>query len=275
MRTHVLPLYLDAGREGPVRPVPVLMYHHVNPHKDDMVTVTPEVFERQMHYLHKSGYGTLTVDELISYIAGEKALKQKAVVVTFDDGWLDNYIYAFPILKRYNIKACIFIVTDWVGNSGQDLPPAVPTHRDSKSLIKNGRAADVILSWDHIREMRDSGLVEFYAHTKTHPRCTDLPENELLYEMREPKQAIENHLAGPCPYLCWPYGRHNDATVKAARAAGYKALFTTTPGVVCPGSDPFAIKRIVVKDRVGWFKKRMAVYTNSFLATCYLKIKKK
>src|SRR5208283_1987106 len=253
------------------------MYHHVNTHKGDIVTVTPDVFEGQMLYLHKSGYRTLTIDELVSYIAGEMALTQKAVVVTFDDGWLDNYIYAFPVMKRYNINACIFIVTDWVNNSSTDtsLSVTVPDHKESKSLIRKGRAGEVILGWDRIRAMQDSGLVEFYAHTRRHARCTTLSEQELLSELGESKRAIENHLGKSCPYLCWPYGEYNDAALKVARDIGYNALFTTVHGVANPGSDPFAINRIVVKDGVAWFKKRMRIYTNQFLANCYLKIKKK
>ncbi len=242
-----------------------------------MVTVTPEVFEEQMRYLRESGYKTLTIDELVSYIAGETVLKQKAVVVTFDDGWLDNFIYAFPVIKRYNINACIFIVTDWVSNSAADvsLSAAVPAHKEAKSLIRKGRSGEVILGWDHIRTMQDSGLAEFYAHTRSHARCAALSGQELLSELGESKQAIENHLGKPCPYLCWPYGEYNDAALKAAREVGYKALFTTVHGVVNPGSDPFAIKRIVIKDSIAWFKKRMGIYTNQFLAACYLKIKKK
>lgn len=242
-----------------------------------MVTVTPDVFEGQMRHLSESGYRTLTIDELVSYIAGEMALTQKAVVVTFDDGWLDNYIYAFPVMKRYNINACIFIVTDWVNNSSTDasLSMSVPAHNESKSLIRKGRASEVILGWDHIRAMQDSGLAEFYAHTRNHARCTTLSEQELLSELGESKRTIETRLGKSCPYLCWPYGEYNDNALKVARGLGYKALFTTVHGVANPGSDPFAIKRIVIKDRVAWFKKRMAVYTNSFLAACYLKIKKK
>jgi len=260
-----------------MRPVPVLMYHHVNPHKGDLVTVTPEVFEGQMRHLSESGYKTLTLDELVSYIAGETVLKQKAVAVTFDDGWLDNFIYAFPVMKRYNINVCIFIVTDWVSNSVPDasLSVTVPVHNESKSLIKRGRAGEVILSWEHIRTMQDSGLAKFYAHTRSHARCTAISAQELLIELGESKRALENHLSRPCPYLCWPYGEYNEAALKVARDVGYKALFTTIHGVVNPGSDPFKIKRIVVKNSVAWFKKRMGIYTSQFLAACYLKMKRK
>ncbi|MGO9015287.1 MAG: polysaccharide deacetylase family protein [Dissulfurispiraceae bacterium] len=260
-----------------MRPIPVLMYHHVNPHKGDTVTVTPDVFEGQMRHLREAGYRTLTIDELLSYIAGETVLKQRAVVVTFDDGWLDNFIYAFPVMKRYNINACIFIVTDWVKNSATDasLSWTVPSHKESKLLISKGFAGEVILGWDQIRAMQESGLAEFYAHTRSHARCDTLSNLELLSEVAESKQAIENHLGKPCPYLCWPYGEYNDAALKAAREAGYKALFTTVHGVVTPGSDPFAIRRIVIKDSIAWFEKRMLIYTNSLLAACYLKIKRK
>ncbi len=260
-----------------MRPVPVLMYHHVNPHKGDTVTVTPDVFEGQMRHLRESGYKTLTADELVSYIAGETVLKQKAVVVTFDDGWLDNFIYAFPVMKRYNINACIFLVTDWVNNAatGASRSGTVPSHKESKSLISKGFACEVVLGWDRIRAMQESGLAEFYAHTRSHARCSTLSAQELLSEVVGSKQAIENHLGRSCPYFCWPYGEYNDDALKAAREAGYKALFTTVHGVVTPLSDPFAIKRIVIKDSIRWFKKRMGIYTNSLLAACYLKIKKK
>ncbi len=73
-----------------MRPVPVLTYHHVNEHKGDMVTVTSEVFERQMRYLRDSGYRTLRAGELLAYINGGLSLDEKAVMVTFDDGWLQT-----------------------------------------------------------------------------------------------------------------------------------------------------------------------------------------
>ena len=262
-----------------MRPVPVLMYHHVNPHKGDMVTITPEVFEGQMKYLREAGYKTLKIEELVSYIRGESALNQKAVAVTFDDGWLDNYIYAFPILKKYGINAAIFIITDSIERASlrneENSPSSVPDHKESKMLIEKKEDYRVALNWRLIREMGDSGLVEFYSHTKSHRKCNDLSENELLEEIEKSKKIIEEKMGRPCPYLCWPYGKYNDAALNIAANTGYKAIFTTGHGVVETGSDPLAIKRIVVKDSVAWFKNKMVIYTNSFFSRLYLMFREK
>jgi|MudIll2142460700_1097286.scaffolds.fasta_scaffold286786_2 peptidoglycan/xylan/chitin deacetylase (PgdA/CDA1 family) len=261
-----------------MRPIPVLMYHHVNPHRGDTVTVTPEVFERQMRYLHESGYETLRVDTLMGYIAGGVSIREKAVVITFDDGWLDNYLCAAPVLKKYRINATIFIVTDRIEEASANsssLPDSIPTHNESKALIRQGEARRVSLNWRLIEEMAETGLVEFYSHTKSHRKCSFLSEDELVEELRESRRIIEARLGRPCPYLCWPYGEYSTIATRIARDAGYRALFTTLHGVVTVGSDPFAIKRIVVKDKVKWFRKRMIVYTTPLLSSLYLAIKKK
>ncbi len=261
-----------------MRPIPVLMYHHINPHRGDMVTVRPEVFEGQMEYLAEAGYKSLNIDELISYINGKLALSQKAVVVTFDDGWLDNYIYAFPALKKYTINATVFVITDRTERaSGKktESPAIVPTHNESKLLIEKNEDYKVVLNWELIKEMSDSGIVEIYSHTKSHARCDRLSKSELLEELSESKKTIEKRLGKPCPYLCWPYGKYNETALRIAREAGYKAIFTTNHGIVKKDSDPFAIKRVVVKDSVAWFRKRMLIYTNPVLSEFYLKIKKK
>ena len=261
-----------------MRPVPVLMYHHISPHKGDIVTVTPEVFGEQMNHLSRAGYKTLTAAELLSFMRGELTLKQKAVVITFDDGWLDNYLYAFPVLKRYALNASVFLITRRIEKASGKmaaLPDSVPTHNESKALVERGEAGSVALNWKLIEEMAASGLVDFYSHTKTHRKCDALTESELRDELADSKEVIENRLGRQCPFLCWPYGKYSGASVRAAKEAGYKALFTTDSGVVRPGSDPFAIRRIVVKDRTEWFRKRLFVYTTPVLAPLYLALKKK
>lgn len=250
-----------------------------------MVTVSPDVFKRQMAHLHKAGYRTLKVDELISYIDGELKLQQKAVVVTFDDGWLDNYVYAYPVLKRYKINATIFLITDRVEMASNIVRSqeskvksqeiAIPTHSESKNLIANGQSHKVVINWDMAKEMQDSGLVEFYSHTKSHAKCNNLAKSELLKELSESKKIIEKRLGSLCQYLCWPYGKYNETAMQIAKDTGYKAIFTTKHGVIKRDSDPFEIERIVVKDNIAWFKKRMLIYTSPILSELYLKIKDK
>jgi len=263
-----------------MRPVPVFMYHHVSPHKSDMVTVTPDVFEAQMRFLAEAGYKTLSADEVLDYILGMSAINEKAVAITFDDGYLDNYIYVFPILKKYNIKATIFIVTDWVeeaskaqGSRGKGQGVIAPSHQEGKELIAKGQTHQVIMNWDMVKEMQESGLIDFYSHTMTHRKCAELSDAELMRELQDSKRVIEQRLNEPCAYLCWPKGSHNANSIKIAKGVGYQALFTTKRGVVKTGSDKFSIERIAVKDDAGWFKERVRIYTNLLLSKLYLSIR--
>ena len=257
------------------------MYHHVNPHKGDMFTVTPEVFEGQMAYLAKAGYKALSLDELFAFIKGDLDLKQKAVVITFDDGWLDNFIYAFPVLEKYKLRATMFIITDWIEKSSEKsngIPAFIPTNEESKALIRKGEEQKVVLTWELIGKMADSGLIDFYSHTKSHLDCNILSEPHILEELGESKKILEERLGRPCPYLCWPYGMYSDMAISIAKKVGYKALFTIERGVVKAGSDPFSIKRNLVEDNVSRFRQRMRIYTHPLLFELhqlYLRIRRR
>ncbi|MBI5874723.1 MAG: polysaccharide deacetylase family protein, partial [Deltaproteobacteria bacterium] len=143
-----------------MNPVPVFMYHHVSPHKGDMVTVNPDVFEAQMRFLKEAGYRTLSAEEIVSYADEKSAVSGKAVAITFDDGYLDNYVYAFQILKKYNIKATIFIVTDWVEEASNEVrsqesgvrsdTAITPSHEECKNLIASSQAHKAVMNWDMI-----------------------------------------------------------------------------------------------------------------------------
>lgn len=261
--------------------VPVLMYHHINPNRGDMVTVTPEVFEAQMRHIKDAGYRTLTLDELMGVVSGGKP-GGKGVVVTFDDGYLDNYVYAFPVLKKYGIRAAVFLVSSWVEKAAaakgdkkgiiREFRERAPLHDQTKAYAQAGSFERFSVDWDMVSEMKESGLVEFHSHTVTHRRCDHLPGNELKEELKLSKEAIELALGKSCDYLCWPRGKYNHDGVVAARELGYRGVFTTEPGVAGAGADPFRIKRIVVKDRVRWFKTRLTVYTSGLLSALYMKM---
>lgn len=284
-------------------PIPVFMYHHVSPHKGDMVSVTPDVFEAHMKFLNEKGYKTLRAEELIRFITSDmemprpffpssanieeqKGLQGNAVAITFDDGYLDNYIFAFPILKRYNIKAVIFVVIDWVNAASENTVKScdlgavknemtVPSHKEGKHLIENDNAHKVIMNWNMIKEMQESGLVEFYSHTMSHSKCSELSDEKLIMELEGSKRVLEQRLNKPCQYLCWPKGLFNISSVNIAKKAGYTALFTTKRGVTKTHSDRFCIERIVVKNSVNWFKNRVRIYTNPLLSSIYLSVRGK
>jgi len=259
--------------------VPVLMYHHVAPHPGDTVTVTPEVFEAQMRYLAKAGYRTLKMSELLAHIRGEQPVRDRAVAVTFDDGWLDNFSYAYPVLERYRINAVIFVVTAWTdaAMTAKAVPfvDEQPNQESLKTQVQTDGAGQAVLDWGTIRTMASSGLVEFYSHTVNHHKCNDSDRPQLERELFESRAVLERELGQPCPYLCWPYGQFNNLAVTIAKEVGYEALFTTVRGVAEAGSDPYCIKRIRVKNSESWFKWRMRIYVSSLLARLYLAVRKR
>ena len=243
------------------RNVPVLMYHHINAHSGDTATVTPEVFAAQLQFLHNEGYQALSADELIEFVAGKKRIKTKVVVITFDDGWLDNYLYAVSLLSKYQCKATFFIITARVDAASlreRSDRADIPDHNTAKQLIASGNAGQVVLDWNLIYDLEESGLFRFYSHTVTHRRSVDLLPLELLAELVESKERIEKKLGKGCEYLCWPYGSFSADTVSAAKDAGYKALFTTLDGFCEPGMDPYMIKRIEVENSVLWLENRLS-----------------
>lgn len=264
--------------------VPVLMYHHISPLQGDMVSVTPSVFEGQMRHIKDAGYQTLSLDELIGFMEGSFRPERKPVVITFDDGYLDNYIYAYPVLKAYGLKAAVFLVSDWVdmaslvADKGQvidDYKKRPLTHEQTKALAVQGALAMVSVDWQMVREMEGGATIEFHSHTKSHKTADRLDRAELIEELSSSKRRIEEMIQRDCPYLCWPKGRYNAAAVGAAAGIGYKGIFTTMPGVAERGGDPLHIKRIVVKDSVAWLKVRLALYTNPVLAKGYLALRGK
>jgi len=250
-----------SAKKGNKLKVPVLMYHHINLHSGDTVTVTPEVFSAQMDFLAQEGYKTLSAAELLAFIKGELSFRQKTVAITFDDGWFDNHLYAVPVLKKQQFKATFFVITDRVAAASkpgrQDFGNA-PDHETAKQLIKGGEAERVVLGWDMIKELAANGLFRFYSHTVTHRRCGELPLPELQAELIDSKAIIERELGERCDYLCWPYGSFSADTLSVAINAGYKAIFTTVDGFCESGSDPFMIQRIDVENSVEWFKARLS-----------------
>ncbi len=259
--------------------IPVLMYHHINPRSGDMITVTPADFEAHLRSIQDGGYRTLSLEELLAFMEGSLKIDGRALLITFDDAYLDNYIYAFPLLKKYNIRALVFAPTAWLDGAAsapidaaglEDFKKSPPSHSESKALVAEGKFNKVIMNWDMAREMKGSGLIEFGSHTVTHAECDALDEDGLERELRESKSRIEEELKAPSPAICWPRGKFNETAREAAKRAGYRACFTTRRGVVTTTSNPMSIERIVTKEGASWAGRRLSIYTSPLLSRVYL-----
>lgn len=264
------------------RSVPVLMYHHVSP-SPGLVTVSPETFADQMRGLATAGYRTLRADEFAAFLAGDK-VPDRSVLITFDDGYLDNWVHAHPILKQYGFSAVMFVVSDWIndgpcrphaGEEGAPLP-ATPEHNACKRSIAEGNADAVIVRWSEIEAMRAAGTFEFHSHTHTHTRwdrSTPDPASKrqnLATDLAAAKATLSARLGAVSDHLCWPQGYFDADYLEVAAAAGFRHLHTVIPGANRPGDSPDHIHRIVTKDKPArWLLSRLWIYRHPTLAAWY------
>ena len=216
------------------------MYHSVG-RNNAFFTVSPESFEGQMSYLAANHYRVVSVSELLGILENRKKTPAKTVVITFDDGYQDNYHNVFPALKKYAFPAAIFLVTDSVGgdrttSQGVTLP---------------------MLNWGQIEEMAHSGLVEFFPHSHTHPRLDSLSRKDLEQEVRASKNILEKRLGKAVRVFAYPFGRSGREVIDVLKREGFRAAFSIKTGRVSSKSDPFLLERNSVDSKVthlmfGW-----------------------
>ncbi|MEO6985012.1 MAG: polysaccharide deacetylase family protein [Paralcaligenes sp.] len=241
--------------------VPVLMYHHISP-AAGMITTSPDNFERQLIWLARHRYRSLSSAEFARHLQGQKA-PARSIVITFDDGYLDNWVYAYPLLKKYGYTALVFLVTSWINNGpirhylGQDGLPQTPAHDECELRIEQGRSDDVILRWSEIHAMYASGVFEFHSHTHTHVRWDQSSHAaEKNQRMREElalsRAALMANLGEVSEHFCWPQGYFDADYVRIAQEAGFRYLYTTQAfGQNQPGTDPASIYRFAVRNTSG------------------------
>ena len=206
------------------------MYHNIN---DDYqmhntnVEMTAEDFENQMAALKQNGYTTILFDEYIAYTKGEGDLPEKPVMVTFDDGYLNNYTVAFPILKELGMKATIFVITGRMGVDGVVTYPH--------------------FTWEQAKVMQNSGVIDIQSHTHFHSELDKLSKNDLVLELRKSKFLIEKNLGKKVNVLAFPYGFSNEMVRNEARIAGYESCVEINDKVIKVNSEisnPYKLCRI-------------------------------
>jgi len=260
--------------------LPVLMYHHVSP-APGLVTVSPENFRAQMSWLARHSYTGLSAQGLVDFLAGRQ-VAEKSVVITFDDGWRDNWTHAHPVLKEFGLHALLFLVTGWVGEGATRGDAPALGHRACKAAVAEGHGDDAVLRWSEVEAMEAAGTFETHSHTHSHTRWDKtLPagparDQALAEDLAASRDTLATRLGRHDPHLCWPQGYYDADYIRVAQAAGFSHLYTTEHRVAEPGSDPLRIGRQVVKDKSGlWFGTRMALWRHPALAGFYEAVKGK
>jgi peptidoglycan/xylan/chitin deacetylase (PgdA/CDA1 family) len=203
----------------PSKGVPILAYHQIND-SDEIYCVSPVDFAQQMSYLKDNGYTAITLAQLRAYMLGEAVLPNNPIVITFDDGYEDNYTIALPILEKYGLKATVFVISDSVGQPGY-------------------------LSWDQLTMMIARGT-EIQSHTASHVALGEVDVPTKQQEVSESKKNLEQRLGRPVEFLAYPFGSFDAETVQALKAAGYKGACSGIVGLNRPGGDLYSLKRIGV-----------------------------
>ncbi len=208
--------------------VPIVMYHHIDalPTNGDRIrynlTLPPELFEDHLRMLRDEGYAVITLDDLLLYLTRGRPLPPKPVILTFDDGYRDNYTHAFPLLKAYGMTGTFFIINDVVNQSRPEY-----------------------LTWDMVREMRAAGM-RFGAHGRTHIELSQADMDQLVWQALGSTEVFQVELGEPARYIAYPSGRYNERVIQVYKSAHYWAGLTTRQGVIQDSDHLFELKRLRV-----------------------------
>ncbi len=227
----ISPLRIQPGTPGdaqvpPGKPglqVPIVMYHYirVNPDARDKMgynlSVTPDDFRAQMDWLSDNGWHPITLTTLRSYYDGNP-LPSKPIVLTFDDGYLDFYATAFPILQKHHFSAVSYIVAGFIGMPGR------------------------YVTAPQIQEMDRAGI-EIGAHTVSHANLTKLSNDSMYHELLDSRIALQAIVGHPVLDFCYPAGNFDARVVQMVAEQGYQSATTTVEGIGHASTDRFTWTR--------------------------------
>lgn len=204
--------------------IPIVYYHSVKTVPKNQLCMPPEQLEEQMKYLYDHHFESISLRELYDFLYENGTLPPKPIVITFDDGYKDNYTNALPILRKYGFTAAVFVTA---GQNGPDF-----------------------LTRDEMRELLEAGW-EIESHTMTHPDLSKLNPSKLQWELQHSKKLLEQDLGREVKFLAYPYGKFNEAVVKEVKEAGYLMAFTTKAGWATKKHNPWLVNRVYLYANMG------------------------
>jgi peptidoglycan/xylan/chitin deacetylase (PgdA/CDA1 family) len=202
--------------------IPVLLYHVVNPYPDptNPYQFSLEEFEKHMAYLKENGYRTLTMKQYFNILDGKAAMPEKPILLTFDDNSNDFYPYVYPILRKYEMKATQFTVSNWVNGSWN------MTSSEILTVMENG--------------------VDIQNHTVTHPFLANLSKEEQYVEIQNATEALKDLTGRTTFAFAYPYGNYNSDTISLLRDLGFKGAFKVGGGLSTDQSNRYELPRIMI-----------------------------
>ncbi|MEA3548049.1 MAG: polysaccharide deacetylase family protein [Thermodesulfobacteriota bacterium] len=239
----------DLSRLG-YQEVPVLSYHNFSESKQNLMMVRRRDFERQMKFLKDNAYTVITLDDLFDFLEYREALPRKAVVITIDDGWQGVYDIAYPVLKKYNFPATLFVYTDLISGSRKTL------------------------DWNQVAELDKNGI-DIQCHTISHRNLNKIKGNESFQnyvreierEISESTRIIKKKIGKDVKYLAYPYGDTNNLVIAFLKKNGFRGAFT-----VKRASNPFFVNHFTLNRRMIYgdfdlrdFKRNLKIYSRKAL----------
>lgn len=250
----------------------ILVYHRTCASGyDRSYMATPvDIFEQHMKFI-KDNFKVVPMIEGLKNIY-ERKEKKICVSVNLDDGYMDNYLYAYPVLKKYKVPATIFLTTDYIGKNpvfwwdrvfnaeyseeqaASRINAALRTEKESeiqrmikdmedKSTLLKRAQSSLMLGWQEIRKMKKDGI-SFGSHTKTHKNLCLLSDEEVMEELEGSKKVLEENLGAETIEFSYPFGIYNERIKRLAKKAGFGYARTGFKGFNYKDTDRFALASI-------------------------------
>jgi peptidoglycan/xylan/chitin deacetylase (PgdA/CDA1 family) len=210
--------------------LPIIMYHEVKTYKLGKDVISPWEFESDLKYLRENKFTAITIDDLLGYVYGENDLPEKPIMLTFDDGYLNNYINVYPLLKKYNMKIVMSIIV-----KDTDDFTDTPSNNADYSHV----------TWEQLTEMIDSGCVEVQNHTydlhymrngrtgcfQSRNETYEKYEEFVTEDIRRAQDEITQHTGAKPNAFSYPYGQYGDDIDSILKKLGFSATFTCDYGI--------------------------------------------
>lgn len=220
--------------------VPILLYHHIEPvppGKSPTYYVEPAIFEQQMKWLVDNGYHALSISQFSEQLKAIHKIAEKLIVLTFDDGTIGQFTYAWPVLKKYHLSATFFVPVHYIDQGTVNTPTK-------------------FMNWAMVKELSAAGM-DIGSHSFHHTNLVKLEPNAANREIRESKKILEGKLNRPVVVFAFPFGAFSDPLVNMVQQAGYTEAMTTEKKIDHRPDERYTLGRLHIDNDMKYFKARV------------------